>query len=51
MLVNELAKMRDMVTLPSNPVVNGYIYEEKVFLFLNSSKAFQVLCGKETLSF
>lgn len=35
MLVAELAKLRKTITLPSNPVIDGFVFEENMFRYLN----------------
>ena len=49
LLVTELSKLQPTLPLPKNPVIDGYVYEEKVFHFMNNAKKLDVLTNKESL--
>ena len=41
-LIHELAKVKKSYTLPQNPVVDGYVFEEQMFVLLNNTKSLEI---------
>ena len=51
LLLNELAQLSTNKEIPRNPVVNGYIFEERLFKEIQRSKYFYISTGQESLKF
>lgn len=50
LLLDELARMKQDDKLPSNPIVNGYIFEEKFFVELGKTKTLHINISEKALT-
>jgi len=50
LLLDELAKMRQDNRLPSNPIVNGYIFEENFFVEIGKTKTLHITIMEKSIT-